>query len=181
MSRLQKKYRSEVKNNLAQKFGYKNPMLIPELKKIIISMGIAGATKDKNAVQDCIKSLTLLSGQKPILTKAKKSIANFKLREEQTIGLKVTLRKERMYDFLGRFIHIVAPRIRDFRGFTRKADGRGSYSLGLQEQQIFPEINPDEIKIVQGMNVTFVTSAQEDAECIELLEQLGMPFKTDSK
>jgi large subunit ribosomal protein L5 len=181
MSRLHKKYHSEVKNNLAQKFGYNNPMLIPELKKIVISMGIAEASKDKNAVQDCIKELTLLSGQKPVLTKAKKAIANFKLREEQLIGLKVTLRRERMYDFLERFTTIVAPRIRDFRGFDTKADGRGSYSLGLTEQQIFPEINLDEVKRTQGMNVTFVTTAQKDAECIELLAQLGMPFKTDSK
>lgn len=181
MSRLHKKYHSEVKNNLAQKFGYNNPMLIPELKKIVISMGIAEASKDKNAVQDCIKELTLLSGQKPVLTKAKKAIANFKLREDQLIGLKVTLRKQRMYDFLDRFCNIVAPRIRDFRGFATKADGRGSYSLGLTEQQIFPEINLDEVKRTQGMNVTFVTTAKQDAECIELLAQLGMPFKTDSK
>jgi large subunit ribosomal protein L5 len=181
MSRLQKKYHSEVKNNLAQKFGYNNPMLIPELKKIVISMGIAEASKEKNAVQDCIKELTLISGQKPVLTKAKKAIANFKLREDQIIGLKVTLRNKRMYDFLDRFCHIVAPRIRDFRGFSQVADGRGSYSLGLQEQQIFPEINLDEVKRTQGMNVTFVTTARADADCIELLSQLGMPFKTDSK
>jgi large subunit ribosomal protein L5 len=181
MSTLHKKYHSEVKNNLAQKFGYNNPMLIPELRKIVISMGIAEASKDKNAVQDCIKELTLLSGQKPILTKAKKAIANFKLREDQIVGLKVTLRGKRMYDFMSRFCHIVSPRIRDFRGFPRKGDGRGCYSLGLQEQQIFPEINLDEVKRTQGMNVTFVTTAKTDQECVELLEMLGMPYKTDSK
>lgn len=179
MSRLQKKYKNEVKKALQDKFSYKNAMLIPQLKKIVISMGLAEATKDKNAVQDCVKELTLLSGQKPILTKSKKSIANFKLREDQIIGAKVTLRKKRMYDFFDRFCNIVSPRIRDFRGFQKKCDGRGSYSLGLQEQQIFPELNLDDIKRTQGMNVTFVTTAKTDKECVELLSQLGMPFKND--
>jgi large subunit ribosomal protein L5 len=119
-----------------------------------------------------------LSGQKPILTKSRRAIANFKLREGQPIGIKVTLRKKRMFDFLDRFCHIVSPRIRDFRGFSRKCDGRGSYSLGVEEQQIFPEINLDEVKKTQGMNITFVTSARTDEECIELLTSLGFPFKT---
>ena len=151
-------------------------MLVPELKKVVISMGIAEATKDKNAVQDCIKEITLLSGQKPITTKAKKSIANFKLREDQAIGLKVTLRKKRMYDFFDRFCNIVSPRIRDFRGFPVKCDGQGNYSIGIEEQIIFPEINLDDVKRTQGMNITFVTTAKSDAECLELLKMLGFPF-----
>jgi large subunit ribosomal protein L5 len=179
MSRLQKKYREVVCKGLQEKFGYKNVMLTPGLKKIVISMGLAEATKDKNALQDCVKEMTLLSGQKPIVTKSKKSIANFKLREGQSIGLKVTLRGKRMYDFMDRFCNIVSPRVRDFRGFDPRCDGRGSYSLGLQEQQIFPEINLDEVKRAQGMNITFVTSAKTDQECVELLTLLGMPFKTE--
>ncbi len=180
MSRLQKRYREEVKKGLLEKFKYPNVMLIPSLKKIVISMGLAEATKDKNALQDCVKEMTNLSGQKPILTRAKKSVANFKLREGQSIGLKVTLRNKRMYDFFDRFCHIVSPRIRDFRGFQRKCDGQGNYSLGIEEQQIFPEINLDEVKRAQGMNITFVTSATNDEECIELLKLLGLPFTTET-
>jgi large subunit ribosomal protein L5 len=179
MGRLQLKYKEEVKKGLQEKFSYTNPMLIPQLKKIVISMGIAEATKDKNALQDCLKEMTALSGQKPILTRSKKSIANFKLREGQAIGVKVTLRKKRMYDFLDRFCNIVSPRIRDFRGFPVKCDGRGNYSVGLEDQQIFPEINLDEVKRTQGMNITFVTTANTDDECIELLRMLGFPFKTE--
>lgn len=180
MSRLQKKYKEEVKQQLKEKYQYANSMLVPSLKKIVISMGLAEATKDKNALQDCFKEMAQLSGQKPVFTKAKKSVANFKLREDQSIGLKVTLRKKRMFDFLDRFCHIVAPRIRDFRGFPKKCDGRGSYSLGLDEQQIFPEINLDDVKRTQGMNITFVTSAKTDEECVDLLGFLGLPFKTDN-
>lgn len=176
-SRLKKRYEEEIRNALQDKFVYRNPMLVPELKKIIISMGIAEASKDKNALQDCVKELAMLSGQKPIMTRARKSVANFKLREGQPIGLKVTLRKRRMYDFFDRFCNIVAPRIRDFRGFPLKCDGNGNYSLGLEDQQIFPEINLDESKRTQGMNITFVTSTHSDAECIELLKLLGLPLK----
>jgi large subunit ribosomal protein L5 len=176
MARILKKYRDEVRKELKTKFEYANTMLVPELKKVVISMGIAEATKDKNAVQDCIKEITLLSGQKPITTKAKKSIANFKLREDQAIGLKVTLRKKRMYDFFDRFCNIVSPRIRDFRGFPVKCDGQGNYSIGIEEQIIFPEINLDDVKRTQGMNITFVTTAKSDAECLELLKMLGFPF-----
>lgn len=177
MSRLQKRYREEVKKGLQERFEYANPMLLPVLKKIVISMGVAEATKDKNAMQDCVKEMTRLSGQKPIVTKAKNSVANFKLRQGQAIGVKVTLRKKRMYEFLDRFCNIVSPRIRDFRGFPLKCDGRGNYSVGIEEQQIFPEINLDEVKRTQGMNITFVTTAKSDAECVELLKQLGLPFK----
>lgn len=177
MSRLQKRYKEDIRNALNEKFAYANSMLIPKLVKIIISMGIAEATKDKNALQDCVKEMTSLSGQKPILTRAKKSVANFKLREGQAIGVKVTLRKKRMFDFFDRFCNIVSPRIRDFRGFSRRCDGMGNYSLGLEEQQIFPEINLDAVKRTQGMNITFVTTAKTDKECIELLSMLGLPFK----
>jgi large subunit ribosomal protein L5 len=178
MSRILKKYRSEVKKALQEKFAYENPMLIPSLKKIVISMGIAEAAKDKNSIQDCVKEMTFLSGQKPILTKAKKAISNFKLREGQIIGVKVTLRRQRMWDFFDRFCNIVAPRIRDFRGFPEKCDGRGNFTVGLQEQIVFPELNLDEIKRTQGMHITFVTTAQRDDECVELLKLMGFPFKT---
>ncbi len=179
MSRLQKKFNAEIKKALLKEFGYPNPMMVPELKKIVISMGIAEAIKDKNAIQDCVKELTLISGQKPIITRSKKSIANFKLREDQAIGLKVTLRRKRMYDFLDRFCNIVSPRIRDFRGFSATCDGRGNYSVGLEEQQIFPELNLDEIKRTQGMNITFVTTALKDEECVKLLKMFGFPFKSE--
>lgn len=177
MSRLKKYYVDKVRKELNQKFGYKNPMTIPCLRKVVINMGIAEAAKDKNAIQDCINELAMISGQKPIITKSKKSISNFKLREGMPVGLKVTLRGNRMYDFIDRFFNIVCPRIRDFRGFNPKADGSGNYSLGLDDQQIFPELNLDEVKRTQGMHITFVTSASEDGECIELLRLLGLPFK----
>lgn len=177
MSRLKKRYQAEIKQALQEKFAYQNPMQIPGLVKIVINMGIAEASKDKNAIQDCVKEMTMLSGQKPIVTKAKKAISNFKLREKQPIGVKVTLRGVRMFDFLDRFVNIVCPRIRDFRGFPAKCDGRGNYSLGLDDQQVFPEINLDQVKKTQGMNITFVTTAKTDEECVELLRLLGIPFK----
>ncbi len=177
MSRLKKKYQEEVKDSLKSKFSYQNPMMVPVLKKIVISMGLAEASKDKNALQDALNELTMLSGQKPLVTRSRKAIAGFKLREDQVVGAKVTLRGKRMYDFMDRFFNIVCPRIRDFRGFETKGDGRGCYSLGLEDQQIFPEINLDLVKRTQGMNITFVTSAPTDEECLELLKQLGLPFK----
>ena len=176
MSRLKKKYTEEIRGALKEKFSLGNKMCIPLLRKIVISMGVAEALKDKNVMQDCMKELSLISGQKPIMTKAKKSISNFKLREGQAIGLKVTLRGTRMYDFFDRFTNIVCPRIRDFRGFKKKGDGNGSYSLGISDQQVFPELNLDEVKREQGMNITFVTSARTEEECLELLTQLGLPF-----
>lgn len=178
MSRLHKHYQAKVKTALQEKFGYSNPMLIPALKKIVISMGLAEATKDKNAVQDCQKELTMLSGQKPVFTLTKQAISNFKSRKGQVIGLKVTLRKKRMFDFLDRFCNVVTPRIKDFRGFPTQGDGRGSYSLGLTSQDVFPEIDLDAVKRTQGMNITFVTSARTDEECQLLLRELGFPFKT---
>ncbi|MCF7806442.1 MAG: 50S ribosomal protein L5 [Simkaniaceae bacterium] len=175
-SRLQDKYDNEVKAKLQGTFNYKNAHLIPQLKKIVLNMGVKEAVKDKNVMQDHVEEMMMLSGQKPIVTKAKKAISNFKLREEQPIGIKVTIRGKRMYDFLDRFCNIVSPRIRDFRGFKRKGDGMGNYTVGLDDQQVFPELNLDKVKRTQGMDITFVTSAQKDEECLELLAQLGMPF-----
>jgi large subunit ribosomal protein L5 len=177
MSRLKKRYQDVVRKELHSKFSYANPMMIPGLVKIVINMGIAEASKEKNAIQMHVNELGLIAGQLPIITKAKKAISNFKLRENQPIGIKVTLRGVRMYEFLDRFCNIVAPRIRDFRGFKPKGDSRGSYSLGLDDQQVFPELNLDEVKRTQGMNITFVTNAKKDEECIELLRLLGVPFK----
>lgn len=177
MSRLKSRYHEKVKPALLGKFKYPNPMMIPSLKKIVISMGVAEASKDKNALADVTNELTILSGQKPMVQRAKKAISNFKLRKGQPIGLKVTLRGQRMYDFLDRFCNIASPRIRDFRGFETKGDGRGNFTLGLEDQMIFAELNLDQVKKAQGMNISFVTSAQTDDECIELLRLLGMPFK----
>jgi len=177
MSRLYKKYKEEILPELKNRHSEKNVMALPRLKKIVISMGLGDALKDKNALQEHSDELMLLSGQKPLVTRSKKAISNFKLREDQPIGLMVTLRGLRMYDFLDRFCHIVSPRIRDFRGFGVKCDGRGNYSFGIVDQQIFPEIDLNKVKRTQGMNVTMVTSAISDADCIELLTLLGFPFK----
>lgn len=177
MSRLKKHYNETVKKQLLEKFGYENVMKVPAIKKLVINMGCAEAAKDKNALQNHVVEVSMLSGQKPIITKAKKAISNFKLRKGQNIGIKVTLRGKRMYDFMDRFFNIVTPRIRDFRGFNPKGDGRGCYNLGIDDQQIFPEVNLDTVKRTQGMNITFVTTAQTDEECIELLRLLGLPFK----
>ncbi len=178
MSRLQKKYKEEVIPELKARYPEKNVMELPVLKKIVISMGLGDAVKDKNALQEHSDELKALSGQKPMVTKSKKAISNFKLREDQPIGLMVTLRGKRMYDFLDRFCHIVAPRIRDFRGFNRKCDGRGNYNFGVDDQQIFLEVNIEKIKRQQGMNFTLVSSAATDDDCLELLTMLGFPFKS---
>lgn len=177
MSRLKKRYLEEIKAELQKKFNIPNVMMIPRVFKIVINMGVAEASKDKNALQDCINEMTQLSGQKPIVTKAKKAISNFKLREGQPIGIKVTLRGQRMYDFMDRFFNLACPRIRDFRGFPSKCDGRGNYTLGIDDQQVFPDINLDAVKKAQGMHITFVTTAKNDEECVELLRLLGLPFK----
>ena len=181
MSRLKKRYKEEIKPALKEKFKYKNSMLIPEVEKLVVSMGLAEASKDKNAMQDCFNELMMLTGQKPVFTKSRKAVSNFKLRENQPIGLKVTLRGNRMYDFIDRFINIVSPRIRDFRGFEKNSDGKRCLNLGLDDQQMFPEINLDNVKRAQGMNIAFVTSAQNSEECIELLRLMGMPFKKEGE
>lgn len=177
MSRLKKRYKNEIKAELHKKFNYANPMMIPHVEKVVINMGIAEASKDKNNVQECVNELAQLSGQRPVITKAKKAISNFKLREGQPIGVKVTLRGTRMYEFMDRFFNLACPRIRDFRGFPTKCDGQGNFSLGLEDQQVFPDVNLDEVKRTQGMHITFVTSAKTDEECVELLRLLGLPFK----
>ena len=177
MSRLKKKYQEEVKPLLQEEFKYKNVMQIPRLEKIVISMGIKEAVKDKNLIQDAFKELMDLSGQKPIICLSKKDVANFKLRAGVPIGLKVTLRGKRMYDFMDRFCNIVAPRISDFRGFNTKCDGKGNYSLGLTDQQVFPEVKIEEVKREQGMHITFVTTAVSDEQCFFLLKGMGLPFK----
>lgn len=181
MSRLHKKFKEEIVAELKARHPDRSPMALPVMKKIVISMGLADALKDKNALQEHSDELKMLSGQKPVVTRSKKAISNFKLREDQPIGLMVTLRGKRMYDFLDRFCHIVSPRIHDFRGFNRKGDGRGNYSFGLTDQQVFPEINLDKVKRAQGMNITVVTTANNDDDCVELLTLLGFPFKEISQ
>ncbi len=178
MSRLQKRYKEEIVQELKNRHPELNTMELPVLKKIVLSMGLGDAIKDKNAIAEHSDELMVISGQKPVVTKSKKAISNFKLREDQPIGLMVTLRGKRMYEFLDRFCHIVSPRIRDFRGLTPKCDGRGNYNFGINDQQIFPEINLDKVKRTQGMNITLVTTAASDEDCVELLTLLGFPFKS---
>ncbi len=178
MSRLREKYNDEVIPGLKDRFGYKNVMQIPRLEKVIINMGVGEATQDAKLIDAAVKDLTAISGQKPVITKAKKSIAAFKVREGMPVGCKVTLRGERMYEFLDKLMNIALPRIRDFRGVSPKSfDGRGNYSLGLREQLIFPEINYDNVDKVRGMDVVIVTTANSDEEAFELLKLLGMPFR----
>lgn len=177
MARLKDKYNAEVLPALKQKFGYKNVMEIPRLEKVVINMGLGDCKDNAKAMETAVAELTAIAGQKPLVTKAKKSIANFKLRAGMNVGAKVTLRGERMYEFCDKLVSIVLPRVRDFRGVSDKAfDGRGNYALGLKEQLIFPEINYDDVDKVRGMNIVFVTSANTDEECKELLTQLGIPF-----
>ncbi len=177
MSRLQEKLKKVIVPEILSRHPERNPMETPVLKKIVISMGLGEALKDKNALQEHSDELSLISGQKPVVTRSKKAISNFKLRENQPVGLMVTLRGKRMFDFLDRFCNISSPRIRDFRGFTPKGDGRGNFNFGLNDQQIFPEVNLDKVKRTQGMNITIVTTAKTDADCVELLTLLGFPFK----
>lgn len=177
MSRIKEKYQNEVVPAFLTENKELNRHQVPQLKKIVISMGLNEGVKDKSFIESHTKELTMLSGQKPIVTRSKEAVSNFKLREDQIIGLKVTLRKKRMYDFFDRFCNIVCPRIKDFRGFKTKADGRGCYSIGLEDQQVFPEINLDEVKRQQGMNIAFVTTATTDEDCMKLLRLMGFPLK----
>jgi large subunit ribosomal protein L5 len=177
-SRMQKKYFEEVRPKLLKEGKYENIMATPMLKKIVISMGVAKIVKEKGAVQDHVKELSMIAGQKPIIVTSSKNISNFKLKEGQVVALKVTLRKKKMYDFFDRFCNLAVPRIRDFRGFDgSKGDGRGNYTLGLEDQQAFCEVNLDEVKRVQGMHITFVTSAKNDDDMRLLLTMMGFPFK----
>ena len=177
MSRLRDLYNDEITKKMTEKFGYKNPMMVPKIDKIVINMGVGEAKENSKLLDEAVKELEIISGQKAVLTRAKNSIANFKLREGQAIGCKVTLRGEKMYEFVDRLINLALPRVRDFRGVNPNAfDGRGNYALGIKEQLIFPEIEYDKVDKVRGMDVIFVTTARTDEEARELLTQFNMPF-----
>ena len=177
MPRLQRRYREEVRGKLQQEFGYKNPMQVPRLEKIVINMGVGEATGDQKILDAAVAELAVISGQRPVKTLAKKAIAGFKIRAGLPIGCKVTLRKARMYEFLDRLITIALPRVRDFRGIQGKGfDGRGNFAMGIREQIVFPEINYDRVDAVRGMDIQFVTTAQTDAEAKALLRAFDLPF-----
>ena len=176
-ARLRKHYEEVVRPALMDEFKYANVMQVPRLEKIVINMGVGEAAQDAKKMEGAVADLTAISGQKPVVTKAKTSIAQFKLRENQVVGCKVTLRKDRMYEFLDRFVNIALPRVRDFRGIPAKSfDGRGNYAMGLKEQLVFPEINYDRVDKIRGMDIVFVTTAKTDAECKALLKAFQMPF-----
>ena len=178
MARLQEQYDTVVRAALVEEFGYSNPMEVPRLDKIVLNMGVGEASQDRKKIDGALEDMTLIGGQKPVITRAKKSIAAFKLREGMPIGCMVTLRRGHMYDFFYKLVNIALPRVRDFRGISVKAfDGRGNYSLGIKEHMIFPEIDFDKIDRIKGLNITVVTSAKTDEEGKELLRILGMPFK----
>lgn len=180
--RFQVAYDENIRPALVERFGYTNVHRVPYLEKITINMGVGDATTDKKVLDIAYDAMTDIAGQKPVFTKARKSIATFKLREGMPIGCMVTLRRQRMYEFLDRLISIVLPRVRDFRGVSRKAfDGRGNYSMGLSEQLVFPELNPDKYTRPQGMTISMVTSARTNEEALALLEMFGMPFRAEVK
>ena len=177
MTRMRAKYEEEVRKALMEKFGYKSPMQIPKLDKIIINIGVGEAKDNAKALEAAVSDLTIITGQKPVITKAKKSVANFKIREGMNLGCKVTLRSDKMYEFLDRLFNIALPRVRDFRGINPNSfDGRGNYALGVKEQLIFPEIDYDKIDKLRGMDIIFVTTANTDEEARELLSLMGAPF-----
>ena len=177
-NRLKEKYTNEVIPALTEKFNYSSKMQAPKIEKIVLNIGVGDAVSNSKLLDEAVNELTLISGQKPVITRAKKSIAGFKLREGAPIGCKVTLRGERMYEFLDKLVNISLPRVRDFRGVSNNSfDGRGNYTLGIKEQLIFPEINFDKVNKLRGMDIVFVTTAKTDEEGHELLAQLGMPFK----
>lgn len=181
MARLLKQYNEAIRSALQEKFQYKNVMEIPKLEKIVINIGVGDAVGNAKALDSAVNDLSIIAGQKPVITKAKKSIANFKVREGMNLGTKVTLRGERMYEFLDKLINIALPRVRDFRGINPNAfDGRGNYALGLKEQLIFPEIDYDQLERTTGMDIIIVTSAKTDEEARELLANFGMPFKKNN-
>ena len=178
MNRLMERYQKEVVKSLMEKFNYSSKMQAPKIEKIVLNIGVGDAVSNSKLLDEAVNELTLISGQKPVITRAKKSIAGFKLREGAPIGCKVTLRGERMYEFLDKLVNISLPRVRDFRGVSNNSfDGRGNYTLGIKEQLIFPEINFDKVNKLRGMDIVFVTTAKTDEEGHELLAQLGMPFK----
>ena len=178
MNRLQEKYNNTVRPSLVEKFGYTSVMEAPKVNKIVVNMGVGEAVTNTKILDEAAEEMMQITGQKPVITRARKSIANFKLREGMPIGCKVTLRGEKMYQFLDKLVNIALPRVRDFQGVSNKAfDGRGNFTLGVKEQLIFPEINYDKVNKVRGMDIVVVTTAQTDLEALELLTQLGMPFK----
>ena len=177
MNRLQERYKTEISKSLMEKFGYTSPMQLPKMEKIVLNIGVGDATTNAKLLEEAVEELTIISGQKPIITKAKKSIAGFKIREGQAIGCKVTLRGERMYEFMDKLVSITLPRVRDFRGVPKNSfDGRGNYTLGVKEQLIFPEIDFDKVAKLRGMDIVFVTTAKTDEEGRALLTELGVPF-----
>ena len=177
MSRLREQYENEIVDAMIKKFGYTNVMQVPKIDKIVINMGVGEAKENAKILESAMKDLEIISGQKPVITKAKKSVANFKIREGMPIGCMVTLRSERMYEFLDRLVNLARPRVRDFRGVNPNSfDGRGNYSMGIKEQLIFPEIEYDKVDKIRGMDIIVVTTAQTDEEGRELLAQFGMPF-----
>ena len=177
-ARLRETYNNEVFNQLKDKFQYKNVMEVPRLTKITINMGLGEAKDNSKILESAVNEIALIAGQKPVITKAKKSIANFKVRQGMPVGAKVTLRGDRMYEFADKFFNIALPRVRDFKGVSKNAfDGRGNYSMGIKEQLIFPEINYDQVETIKGMNIVFTTTAKTDEEAQALLELLGMPFE----
>ncbi len=178
MARLKDLYKSRILPELTKEFGYKSPMAVPRMEKVIVSMGVGKAVQDKKYLEAAQKELMMITGQMPLVCKAKRSVSNFKLRQGMENGLKVTLRGVRMYEFMDRLINLSIPRVRDFRGLNPDSfDGRGNYSIGLSEQTVFPEINPVQVEFQQGMNITFVTTAKTDGEARQLLLLFGMPFR----
>ncbi len=176
---LSKLYKEKIMPELKEEFGYSTPMRIPRLVKIVINQGLGAATQDKKLIETGINELTAITGQKAVATESRKDISNFKLRKKNPIGVRVTLRREKMYEFLERLVRVALPRIRDFKGINAKLDGSGNYTLGITEQIIFPEINIDNVPRLQGMNITFVTSAPTDEEGFALLKKFGLPFKKE--
>ena len=177
MARLKELYELEIKKSLKKKLGFKNDMAIPKIEKISINMGVGEASQDKGKIDGAVNDLKLISGQQPVITSARKSVAGFKLREGVSVGVKVTLRKQKMYEFLDRLVNIALPRVRDFRGLSKKSfDGKGNYSLGLKEQIVFPEIDYDNLDSLRGMDITIVTSAQNDEHGLELLKSFNLPI-----
>jgi large subunit ribosomal protein L5 len=180
MARLKDLYKSRIAAELTKEFGYKSPMAVPRVEKVVVSMGVGKAVQDKKYLEAAKKELTMITGQMPLVCKAKRSVSNFKLRQGMENGLKVTLRGVRMYEFMDRLINLSIPRVRDFRGLDPDSfDGRGNYSMGLSEQTVFPEINPAQVEFQQGMNITFVTTAKNDEEARKLLLLFGMTFKKE--
>jgi len=178
MARLQDQYKAEIVPRLKEKFGYRNVMQVPKLSKVVVNMGLGDAIENVKVIETAAAEISIITGQKPVVTKARKSIANFKLREGVPIGVMVTLRRDRMYHFLDKLIAIALPRVRDFKGVSpRGFDGRGNYTLGIKEQIMFPEVNYDKIDKIRGMNITIVTTARSDEEGLELLRLMGIPFR----